>query len=385
LKPPRVLLLVAAFFPNATGATYSAFRLACALRDRGVQVTFVVDRASGWKDGDPYEGFPVRVLAYQETGKFRKLIAWIRLVWWIRSGEVAADFFHVQGGGHMNLLTARVVQLFGGIPALMKITLDGWDTPDGIAAYPWRGLPLKCFHALDAVVAMTSGQGEKCARAGYPGILRVIPNGVDVERYRPASTEERRELRRKIGLEPDDVVLIYVGWIGLRKGTDVLLEVFRRLAPRHPRLKLMLVGDYLEKKEEGGLLSGLDDDLKKRLILTGRVGHAEDYFRASDIFVFPSNQEGFGTVQIEAMACGLPSVVNDLPGVSCDIYPDEGTGFRIQGNEAGSYLPKIERLILDRALAQEMGRLARERVVASFSLESIAGRYLELYQDLGQR
>lgn len=385
MKPLEVILLVAAFFPHATGATYSAYRLACKLRERGVQVTFLVDTSSGRKDGESYDGFPVRVLCYQESGKWRKLCSLLKLVWWIRSGTLRGDYFHVQGGGHMNLIAARVVQLLCGIPALMKITLDEWDTPEGIAKYPWRGLPLRCFHALDAVVAMTSGQRDKCVLAGYGGILRVIPNGVDCERYHPASREERQELRRRIGLEPQDVVLIYVGWVGLRKGTDVLLEVFRRLAPRHPGLKLMLVGDYLEKREENGLLSGLDGDLKKRLILTGRVDNAEDYYRASDIFVFPSNQEGFGTVQIEAMACGLPSVVKDLPGVSCDIYPDESTGFRVPGNHAEDYLPVLERLITDPGLRESMGCGARERAAAHFSLESVAGRYLDLYAKLAMR
>lgn len=385
MKPVEVILFAASFFPNATGATYSAYRLACALRERGVRVTFVVDTKSGWKDGESYDGFPVRVLFLQNTGKLRKVVSLLKLVWWIRSGKLRGDFFHVQGGGHMNLIAARVVQLLCGIPALMKITLDGWDTPDGIAAYPWRGLPLRCFHALDAVVAMTSGQGDKCLHAGYGGILRVIPNGVDCVRYHPASPEERLELRRRIGLDPGDVVLIYVGWVGLRKGTDVLMEVFRRLAPGHPRLKLMLVGDYLEKREEGGLLSGLDEDLKKRLILTGRVPNAEDYFRASDVFVFPSNQEGFGTVQIEAMACGIASVVNDLPGVSCDIYPDESAGFRIRGNEAAGYIPVLERLIADPGLRERMGRKARDRAAEQFSLESVAGRYLDLYAKLASR
>lgn len=379
MKPMRVILLVASFFPKATGATYSAYRLATKLRERGVTVTFVVDTATGRKDEEEYDGFPVRTLFLQGTGKLRKFGSLLKLLWWIRRGVLLGDYFHVQGGGHMNMLTSGLVGFFGGIPSLMKITLDGWDTPDGIRKYPWSRLSFRCFMALGAVVAMTSGQRDKCLQAGYRGLLRVIPNGVDCVRYRPANQSERQELRKRIGLGVDDVVLIYVGWVGLRKGTDVLLEVFRRLVSRNSRLKLMLVGDYLEKRKEGGLLSGLSEDVEKRLLLTGRVSNAEDYFRAADIFVFPSNQEGFGTVQIEAMACGLPCVVNDLPGISCDIYPDEETGCRIEGNRVETWVATLEKLMGDGDLRERMGRAARQRAESHFSLDSVADRYLELY------
>jgi glycosyltransferase involved in cell wall biosynthesis len=217
----------------------------------------------------------------------------------------------------------------------------------------------------------------------------VIPNGTDCDRYKP-DPAMRNGIREKLGIPQDAPVLAYVGWLGQRKGTDVLFKVWIRLLDRFPDLYLMTIGDYRKDRDADAELislfeeTGLDPALLNhpQFVRIGHVEDAEHYLQASDIFMFPSRSEGFGTVQTEAMACGLPCVVNELPGISCDIYPDESVGFRVRDNVVEEYVRIISSLLGKPELRLKIGQAARRRVVTDFSLESVGKRYLEFYKTL---
>jgi glycosyltransferase involved in cell wall biosynthesis len=239
---------------------------------------------------------------------------------------------------------------------------------------------------------MTSGQAESCRRWGYGGRLAVIPNGVDCDRFRPVDASARQALRGQLGMPGDAFVLGYVGWMGHGKGSDVLFRVWQEAAGRCANVHLLCAGNFTAEigtdeklrafLKRHGLPPSLADHSDIRRF--GRVDNVETFLQASDVFVFPSRREGFGTVQIEAMACGLPCVVNDLPGVSSDIFPDERTGFRIPGNDVAGFVRVIERLARDAALRRSVGRAARRRAEACFGADRIADRYLGLYRDVLQ-
>lgn len=389
--PIRVAFYVCAFFPRPTGATYSALRLARALQENGLSISFFCDDLdSSWRNGGFYEGFPVRSFALQRPGKLRKLRSLLAFTRHLRSQRRGFDLFHIHGGGHVNLFLSLWVKWIIGLPTLLKITSDGWDTPEGMRANKWGRFLSFCYRRLSAVIAMTSGQAEKCRAANIPSELAVIPNGVDCQRYHPADAEEKRRLRNEIGLPQDALILLYAGWLGASKGTDVLLRAWTELRKTHPETFLLLVGDYLSGRGEGTdpasllteskLPAGLWNDPSLRRV--GHVADAERYFRASDIFVFPSRREGFGTVQIEAMACGLPCVVNDLQGVSADIFPDTSCGFRIEENRVEGFVAKLEALAASPDLRAKMGQAGRTRALEHFSLPSVAARYIAFYEKL---
>jgi L-malate glycosyltransferase len=389
--PPRVIFFISAFFPEPTGATYSAIRLARALRERGGSVQWIVDDRDGrWNRGGEYEGFPVRSFYFSRRGKWKKIKGLSALALFLIRRRRTFDIFHIHGGGHMNVLIGGWVKLlFPCKKVMLKCTLDEWDTPDGVARDKYGRLLLWIYRHFDGLVAMTSGQHRKIVEYGCKGVSEVIPNGTDCERYQP-DPKSRVEMRQRLGIPDEAPVLIYVGWLGHRKGTDVLFEVWRRLLERFPDLRLLTVGDYRQDRDADAELktlfeeTGLDANLLShpQWIRVGHVEDAERYLQAADVFVFPSRQEGFGTVQTEAMACGLPCVVNDLPGVSCDIYPDESVGFRVAENDVGEHVRIISSLLEISAKREDIGTEARQRVFDCFSVKSVCRRYLDLYQTL---
>jgi glycosyltransferase involved in cell wall biosynthesis len=294
---------------------------------------------------------------------------------------------HFHGGGHVHLLLVSLFSILGRASLLFKITLNGWDTPDGIRRGKWGLLALKAFMRLDAVVAMTSGQAETCRKFNYAGRLDVIPNAVDCDRFCPVDPQQKHALRDSLGLARFDHVLVYAGVLDYRKGTDILLATFQQLLLIHPGLGLLLVGDFMTadmQDEELARTFRIEENsvIWESIVRVGRVSHVENYLHAADLFVFPSRQEGFGTVQIEAMACGLPCVVGDIPGVTRDIFPNDQVGRVINRYEAESFAQVISELLLDPSERNDISLAARRYAVEHYSVDHVAGCYLNLYRRL---
>jgi glycosyltransferase involved in cell wall biosynthesis len=388
---PRALFYLYGFFPQPLGATYSAISLARRLRDQGVEVSFLVeDLGPEWRDGGRYEGFAVQSFSLQQPGKLRKLRGLAKFSLHVWKNRARFDLFHVHGGGHVNLFLSWWVRRLTGRPTILKLTLDGFDSPEAVRAGRWGRLGLAAMRRASGIVAMTKGQHDKCLKAGLRGRLALIPNGVDTGRFRPAQAQEKSGLRAKHGLPASAPVMLYVGSLEERKGTDLLFQAWIALKRKWPDLFLLCAGNFTgianSRKKLGAFLHerGVDPACLDApdLRLLNRVEDVEELFRLADVFVFPSWREGFGTVQIEAMASGLPCVVYDVPGISADIFPDGSCGIRVPENRAEAYVLAVNNLLSDPALRQRLGDAARRRAVEHFSDTGVAARYLAFYREL---
>ena len=164
----------------------------------------------------------------------------------------------------------------------------------------------------------------RCREADLPGErLRLTPNGVDTNRFRPASRDERIAHRRALGWPEAQPVLLFVGFFSRDKRPDLLFRAWRRLAARGIRARLVYVG-----AKSGGYYE-IDESLARQILVDaaalGRdnpvmfvepTNEIEQLFRAADIFVLPSAREAHPLALLEAMACGLPSIATRLPGAT---------------------------------------------------------------------
>jgi UDP-glucose:(heptosyl)LPS alpha-1,3-glucosyltransferase len=140
--------------------------------------------------------------------------------------------------------------------------------------------------------------------------LAVLRYGVDAAQFRPAAAAERRRLRAELGLSAGPWAL-FCGWNWRRKGLDVLLQAMRQL----PQARLLVVGeDPLEGATFRQRVSELG--LTERVRFEGTQKDPSRWFRAADLFVFPTRYEPFGMVVTEAMACGLPVLVPATAGAA---------------------------------------------------------------------
>lgn len=211
-----------------------------------------------------------------------------------------------------------------------------------------------------------------------------VPNGIDVARYAPAAPARKAELRRALNLPGQSLLLIYTGRLAATKGVMMLIEAWRELAPAHPRAHLVIVGtgrgsfDDCETmlKEFIGAHS-----LETRVTLTGAVANVHEYLQASDIFVFPSDYEGFSLSILEAMTAGLP-LVSTRVGIAAELEHGAPFGFLVPPKDPAAFRAALATALSDEATRLAMGGNAASAVRARFSLDAEAQRYLGIFREL---
>ena len=316
---------------------------------------------------------------------FGILTAWT--LW--REGR-SGDIVRVYSPNQFSFLPVWAAKLKGMHP-VMHMTLLKSDDPMSIKEH-WNkfsgSLRLESFRRAEAITGNSSAMIHSCLSAGLdPRKVFRIPNGVDVSKFRQVNDVERIQLRQKLGLNPDDHFIVFVGSAVARKGIDVLVAAFHQIRSHSNGVELLIVGPYNFSDPAYKLASDLKDELEAAgyssyVHWIGRVDNVHDYMRAADIFCLPTRREGFGIVIIEAMAAGLPVVVSRLEGVTTDIIRSDREGILITGHNPDDYAQALLRLLNNPAMAKAMGSEARARAVSAYSLEQIAQRYAQLYGEL---
>jgi glycosyltransferase involved in cell wall biosynthesis len=207
-----------------------------------------------------------------------------------------------------------------------------------------------------------------------------IPLGVDHVHFAPDAAPAVREGSEAAGparaRRPGPLRVLYVGRVELLKGVPYLLEAMKRL--RGAAVELAVVGGVAHDLEP--LLRRFDD---ARISYRPPVSRAElpAVYRAADVLVFPSLNDAFGLVMLEAMACGLPVIATDHSG-AVDVIRDGVDGFVVPARDPAAIAARLEPLIADPSLAAEMGRLARQRIAGHYTLDHHAGRLADVCRRL---
>jgi glycosyltransferase involved in cell wall biosynthesis len=200
-------------------------------------------------------------------------------------------------------------------------------------------------------------------------------SGVDVERFKP-DADRRSEVRGRLGIPSDACTLLFVGRLNVDKGIRDLAQAFIRLARGHTNVWLLIVGP-----DEAGMATEVEAILEPARDRTRRIDYTstpEHYMAAADVFCLPSYREGFGSVVIEAAACGIPSVASRIYGLT-DAVLDGRTGLLHAPGDIGDLTSCLERLLSDPALRRRFGTAALQRAREKFAhpivVEALAAYY----------
>ena len=137
--------------------------------------------------------------------------------------------------------------------------------------------------------------------------VRILKDGILVENYL-YNTEKRQEIRNKLNIDEEDVVLGNVGRLSKEKNQIFLIKILNYVLKKNNNFKLIIVGDGEEKNFLEGIVNSLN--LEKKVKLLGNRNDVADILQAVDIFMFPSKYEGFGMAALEAQAAGLPTIIS---------------------------------------------------------------------------
>lgn len=207
-------------------------------------------------------------------------------------------------------------------------------------------------------------------RAGF------IHNGIELEEFRlPASG--RTSMSPSV---PRSRYVLTIAAHNPKKGLDVLLKAFARIAPRFPDHGLVLVGNGPLTGELRELASGLG--LEARVQFPGRIGRSKTValLHGCDLFVLPSRAEPFGLAVLEAMACEKPVVATRVGGIR-EIVRDGEDGLLVEPDDVDALERAMVTLLDDPAASRELGREAILRA-QRFGTEENGRAYHALFDDL---
>ena len=270
------------------------------------------------------------------------------------------------------------------VPFLSPTVLDASETVNiatfhafgGFSPSYWIGSKVtgRLAARLHGRIAV-SGAARHFINRYFPGEYRIIPNGVDLNRF--ASAEPFEELR------DGTLNILFVGRFEERKGLIHLLKAYHRLRKRKVDARLLVVGAGPKEREYRRYvgLRGIRD-----VEFLGRVDDADKvrYFASADIYCAPNTgQESFGIVLLEAMAAGVPIVASDIHGFK-RVVERNVQGILVEPRNPRALAAALYALARDPDLRDEMGEAGRQRA-PEFTWDRVTERIIDYYYETRQR
>lgn len=243
------------------------------------------------------------------------------------------------------------------------------------AYYYGRRLVRRYFRKLHGLITVSEPAREFVSQY-FAGDYRVIPNGVEVERFGTVRAPFRE-------LRDGKLNILFVGRLEQRKGLGVLLRAYVQLRQRVPDLRLIVVGEGRMRRgyERFILENGIPD-----IVMAGHIGADElaRYYQSADIFCAPNTgKESFGIVLLEAMAAGLPVVASDIPGFA-QLIRSGRQGILVRRDDPYSLTSALNLLVQDKDLRRRLGEEGR-RNVETYAWGRVTDQVLDVYEEALQR
>jgi glycosyltransferase involved in cell wall biosynthesis len=313
----------------------------------------------------------------RELAPFRD-VAVLRHLWrLLRARRPAIVHTHSSKAGFIGRLAARLA----GVPIVIH-------QPHGHIFYGYFGaartglyLGLERLAArwCDRIIALTDhGIDEHLLRGvGRRAQYVAVPSGVPTAEIR-ARAPGRAAARARLGVGPDDLVILGVGRLVAIKGFDLLVDALARVRAELPAAHVVLVGDGPQRHRLAARAAEIG--VADRVRFVGPSRDVPAYLAAADVLVAPSRNEGMGRVLVEAMALGVPVIGAAAGGIPSVVGRDE-SGRVIPVDDVGALAGALAELGRDAALRAKLGEAGRARA-EQFSLAEAERRLLDLYAGL---
>ncbi|MFQ5643061.1 MAG: glycosyltransferase family 4 protein [Thiogranum sp.] len=409
----RLCLASPVFYPTYGGSQRRFMSYLPGLRERGLDIRVYTGTPNAkemsaeemalWGDCPTGEfmpttevsGVPVhRVKLPDRKGRKRTQTYNDRLLEYCRTPEYRPDVIQMVGPLKPMSIPLLLQLRDMGIPLLYAVTI----APPEPGRKKWfrrshsKGDETALFNLLDCIVTNNTPLRDFVRAAGITTRVEVIANGVDLKRFYPAQTAADRDpLRTQLGIGPDDIMITSIGGISPRKGSDLIVDAWARLAAEFPNIHLVLIGPRkdLEQHKLKGFRRGMEKTIRQsgasgRMHFTGLRDNVEEYQRASDILVLPSEREGMPNAVLEAMASRVPVIMTPYKGLCADMGT-AGTHYLLSERNADALASALRQLLENPALRAEFANQGYERVKQTMSLDRSLDRYAALYHELAEQ
>ena len=232
---------------------------------------------------------------------------------------------------------------------------------------------------MDRVIATSSKS------AGFLEVPNtVIHHGIDTALFSPPA--DRRDIRRRLGLPEEAVLVGCFGRVRYQKGNDLFVEAMLRLLPDRPEAIAVMMGGVTEENRtfaDDLAVKAREAGLADRILFLPEEKHWDisPWFKALDLYVAPQRWEGFGLTPLEAMACGVP-VVATRAGAFEDLVADGQTGRLVDIEDIDALTRATAELLDDPAIRAQWSANAVRHVEEKFRIEIEASAINAIYREL---
>ncbi len=384
-NPLHVLAVVPYFVPHVGGGETHLYQLAGLLGGLGCSVTVLTQGLADSPARETWRGIEVRRFGSIGSPEGKRA-AYAGILEELRSRESDNTVLYVYLSVGRDYCTDMICKTLAlarskGLPRLVRIpssrrVLELHDL------YP-RGI--EELRRADAVIALNPGIHAELVSFGVdPERIHGIPNGVNIDLFRPAHAEARA---RAAG----DVVLISPSRFVQKKRLDELVELWRRIAAKgrmRPGAQLWLVGDPGPRSEHVAISERIHC-LARHLPLPGlrifgSVPHHEmpRYYQAVEGYISLSVQEGMSNSLLEAMACALP-VISPATESVLPLVRDGWNGFLFEPGNHAAAEEAVERFLAAKPdERRRMGLRSRKMICRHHRIEQMASRFEALFREL---
>jgi glycosyltransferase involved in cell wall biosynthesis len=307
---------------------------------------------------------PVR-RPWVEWGKLRRVLAYIR----------THDVAIINSFDLKTLLVAVAAKLrFGRRIKLVHHLISLWDgLRDHHKQMVWRSLRYADVVVCNGYAVRDTLIGSKRLK---PRVV-VVPNGVDAEHFRPMPDVRAAE-RRRLGFTNEHFVFGTVANVRPVKNYPLLLNTIRRVAERHPNVRLVCVGGGPQLEEMTALAGQLG--LADKVVWTGQTTDIRPSVSTFDAFALTSFKEGCPNALMQAMAMGVPSMssaVGEVPHLT-----ESGQcGLLFDPHNEETCLVAALKLVEDASLRAKLGAAGRQRMLDHYSPTTMIDNYVTLFED----
>lgn len=331
----------------------------------------VVISGKGWVF-DQLTNSGVKPIIISSSGSFNLIYLW-KLIRTIKIKKIDIIHSHLLGSN----VYCSVAGLFCNVPVVstfhgfvdaqkndkllkMKFRLTNW----GSQKIVFVSQHLKRYFTLNTIVDDTKTE--------------VIYNGIDLNKFKP---KKSRELRQKLGLHDNDLLIGAIGNIRKAKGYDILLKAAAKLKKNRPDCKFVVIGEGSGELFEDILNLKKELQLDDTVFFIGFRNNTPMLLNNFDIFVLPSTTEGFSISTIEAMACGIPVIVTKSGGPE-EIVSHQYNGLLVPPSDPVALASSISNLSNNKSVAQRYKNNALLAVQENFSISRVVNSYSEQYNKI---
>ncbi len=358
----KVLLATNGFLPEVGGVQTYCYQLAKNLFSLGEEIIVLAPRTEGDAVFDKRERFKI----IRTEKKVCSRLAFLFLLKRKRIEKILV------GHGSHYVRLAFLANLLLNTPYYVIVHLEE------ILLSERKKIIQKSFSRANKVITVSHFAKEKLVEIGIPeNKIVVIPNGVDPVKFNPRL--DSSPIRKKHNLENKKVILT-VARLGEHKGHANVIRALPQVLEKVSEAIYLVVGPGEEESRLNGLVKKLG--LNDRVIFTGEVEEEELplYYAACDVFIMPSDIEGFGIVFLEANACGKPVIGGKVGGIT-DAIIDGATGLLVDPFDINQIANALIKLLTKPGLAQKLGEKGRERIEKELNWKRMAQRIRKIIRN----